>query len=60
MDKLDFIKTTKYKFLDFTIFQKVEQYTEVSNENADSYEIIVRPDYFNREFDINKKPQDDK
>lgn len=55
MDKLDYIKTTEYKLFNFVIFKKTENYNEIFKENADQIEILVRLDYYNREFNTKKE-----
>lgn len=46
-------KVTKYKLFNKTIFQKVEICNETNRET--DYDIVVSQDYFNKEFDIEKK-----
>lgn len=55
MDKATYTKTTLYKLFRFNIFSKTETYAELSGEaESQQIEIIVKPEYYNREFDINK------
>lgn len=54
MEKVTYTKTTLYRFLRFNLFSKTEIYTEFSGESNQPIEIIVKPDYYDREFDIKK------
>lgn len=46
-------KTTNFKLFGKTIFTKEEIGNETSRDSE--YTIIVTQDYFNKEFDLNKK-----
>lgn len=52
-----FTKTTNYKILGKTIFSKEEVFSGMEYEGQ-IYNITVSPNYYNSEFNINKK--DDK
>ena len=56
---VSFVKLTNYKFFGFVLFTKEEIYTENSSE-GEPFKIIVNQDYFNKEFDIGKKQNNDK
>lgn len=58
-ENLNFIKYTNWKIFNKVIFTKEEIYTEVSSE-GEPFKIIVNQDYFNKEFDIDKKQGNDK
>ena len=57
MDKVTYTKTTLYRFLKFNLFSKTEIYSELAGDTDEQIEIIVKPEYFKREFDIKDKDQ---
>ena len=54
MDKVTYTKTTLYSFLKLHLFSKTETYSELSGD-TEKIEIVVKPEYYNREFDIKDK-----
>ena len=54
MDKVTYTKTTIYKLFKLQLFSKVEIYTEISGDDEE-IEIIVKPEYYKREFEIKKE-----
>ena len=56
MDKVAYQKTTIYNLFRLNIFSKTEVYSELSGDaDNQQIEIIVKPEYFKREFDIKDK-----
>lgn len=53
-----FTKTTNYKFLGKTLFSKEEIFSGIEYQGQ-IYQIQVKQDYFNSEFDLKKKEQND-
>ena len=54
MNNLNFYKKTLYKFFKWNIFSKEEIYTERESE-TDAIKVFINQDYFNKEFDVEKK-----
>jgi hypothetical protein len=54
MDNDFWTKTTNYKLFGKTIFSKEEICSEVQYEGQ-IYQVQVKQDYYNQEFDINNK-----
>lgn len=56
MDKVTYSKVTFWKIFKMNIFSKTEIYSELSGEaGQQNIQVFVKPEYFKREFDINKK-----
>lgn len=53
MDKITYTKTITRFLFGLRIFDTVERYTEVAQENVQQYELKVTPEYYNAEFNIN-------
>lgn len=54
MDKVSYTKNTIYNLFNIKLFSKTEIYNEVSGSGTEQIEIIVKPEYYKSEFDINK------
>ena len=55
MNNIFYIKIDNIKFLGKTIFSKETVYNETDRDT--DYDIIVKPDYFDKEFKINDKKE---
>lgn len=54
MDKVVYSKRTYYNLFKFNFFSKTEIYSEISGDAGNQViDIYVKPEYFDREFDIN-------
>lgn len=58
MDNNFWVKTTNYKILGKILFSKEEICSDMSYQ-GEIYKINVTQDYYNSEFDINKKRSND-
>lgn len=51
MNNIFYTKTQDYKLFGKTIFQKVTVYNETEHDT--DFDIVVKPDYYEKEFKIN-------
>lgn len=58
MDFVNYIKRTNFKVLGKVLFSREEVYNENSGD-MQAIQVMVKPDYYNAEFELNGKNKDD-
>lgn len=54
MDKQNYMINKSYFLFGLRIFDTVERGAQIQQENAQHYEVTVKPEYYNMEFDVSK------